>query len=109
MIHDLSYVSVRISICFKDIELGIGTAFFYLYEGETYLITNWHNVSGREPDTLKCKHRDAAIPDRLLVTIPYFAPYDDNRLVPIQWDDQIFCLYNDNLDLAPFSISLVRQ
>lgn len=27
--------------------VSTGTAFYYEFEGETYLVTNWHNISGR--------------------------------------------------------------
>jgi hypothetical protein len=36
----LSEVPFRISMCFKDIQLAIGTAFTYSYEGQLYLVTN---------------------------------------------------------------------
>ncbi len=70
-IHDpLSYVSLRISMYFNHVKLATGTAFIYLYEEKPYLITNWHNVSGREPSTLKAKNSACAIPNRIFVEVP---------------------------------------
>jgi hypothetical protein len=68
--HSLTYVPIHITIRFGDIELGIGTAFFYSVEGKDYLITNWHNVSGRRPWDEKLISKDGAIPNNLLVRIP---------------------------------------
>ena len=47
--HELTYVPIHITIRFTDAELGIGTAFFYSFDGKDYLITNWHNVTGKDP------------------------------------------------------------
>jgi Trypsin-like peptidase domain len=84
-------------MCFKDIELGIGTAFFYLYEKNTYLITNWHNVTLREPETLKCKSKHAAIPDRLLIHTPSFFQHESGSQA-IRWDNLTLPLYEDEGD-----------
>lgn len=66
----LNWVPFRIRICFKEHELGIGTAFFYLHNGKSYLITNWHNVSGRKPSDNKPISKQAAIPDNLVLEVP---------------------------------------
>jgi len=91
-----SWVPLPISMCFKDTEIAIGTAFFYLYEGASYLVTNWHNVTGREPDTFRCKSSQAAIPDRLHIKIPYIQDQSEARL--IEWRTQIIPLYEDEGD-----------
>ena len=96
----LSEVPFRISICFKDTQLAIGTAFTYSYEGQLYLVTNWHNVTGREPSTLKLKSKDAAIPDRLRIEIPAIveAPGTKNsafEMIQMEWREVEFLLYED--------------
>nr|WP_256444462.1 trypsin-like peptidase domain-containing protein [Aestuariibacter sp. A3R04] len=55
---------------FDGIDLGIGTAFFYLSGNDSYIITNWHNVTGRHPETGKILHKDLAVPNKLVLHIP---------------------------------------
>ena len=45
------YVACPFQIQMCDLQGGIslGTAFFYECEGETFVITNWHNVTGKHP------------------------------------------------------------
>ena len=48
-----SYIACPFQIQMCDLQGGIslGTAFFYDCEGETFAITNWHNVTGKHPLT----------------------------------------------------------
>lgn len=92
-----SWVPLRITMYFKETEIAIGTAFFYLYKGKSYLVTNWHNVTGREPDTLKCKSLQAVIPDRLHIKIPYSIKHESGPK-QIQWRTRILLLYEDDGD-----------
>jgi len=54
---------------YREVTLGIGTAFLYYFneDREFYLVTNWHNVTGRNPVTLELIHSDGAIPDKIEV------------------------------------------
>ena len=47
------YIACPFQIQMCDLQGGIslGTAFFYECEGETFVITNWHNVTGKHPLT----------------------------------------------------------
>ena len=47
------YVACPFQIQMCDLQGGfsLGTAFFYEYEHETFIITNWHNVTGKDPLT----------------------------------------------------------
>lgn len=54
---------------FNDQELALGTGFFYEDGGKYYLITNWHNVAGRKPDTLKPLDKNASIPNRIVFSL----------------------------------------
>jgi hypothetical protein len=69
--HNLTFVPIHITIRFKEAELGVGTAFFFVAGKKDYLITNWHNVSGRRPSDKQLISKVAAIPDNLVVRIPY--------------------------------------
>ena len=42
--------------------LGCATAFCDIWDGNRYLITNWHNVTGRDPRTGQPKATDAVVP-----------------------------------------------
>lgn len=47
--------------------LSTGTAFVVQRAGTNYLVTNWHNVAGRRPDTGQPLDPSGAIPDALVV------------------------------------------
>jgi hypothetical protein len=97
----LSEVPFRISMQFKDQSLAIGTAFIYSYKGQLYLVTNWHNITGRNPSTLKLlDEKHAAIPDRLRIEIPVMiktadTPNSDPEMLHLEWYDAYFLLYDD--------------
>lgn len=95
----MSEVPFRISMCFQDIKLATGTAFTYLHEGQLYLVTNWHNVAGREPDTLKIKDKTTlAIPDRIHIEIPVIKERN-SEIITLSLDTALeFLLYEDTGD-----------
>ncbi|MDA7888421.1 hypothetical protein N9A86_03475, partial [Akkermansiaceae bacterium] len=64
-----SLVAAKIELHYGEVPVAIGTAFYYEKGNEKYLVTNWHNVTGREPSTGKVKHSKAAIPDTLRIVI----------------------------------------
>lgn len=47
--------------------LGTATGFIVELGGDKYLITNWHVVSGRDPNTGQVKHQHGGIPDSIAV------------------------------------------
>lgn len=96
----LSCVSLRISMYFNEERLATGTAFIYLYEEKPYLITNWHNVSGREPSTLKAKHPACAIPNRIFVEVPFI----NHKTSSIIWEEHQVPIYQDDGDSPSKSI-----
>ncbi len=48
--------------------LSTATGFVVKYDGRSYLVTNWHVVSGRNPKTGQPLHHSAAVPDSLLIS-----------------------------------------
>jgi S1-C subfamily serine protease len=64
-IYSTSCLPIRMA--FGDTELGLGTGFIWQSATESYLITNWHNVTGKNPFTGKHLSETAAEPDRLRV------------------------------------------
>jgi hypothetical protein len=45
--------------------LSHGSCFFWVHAGRTFLVTNWHNLSGRNSDSGQPLHSMAALPDRI--------------------------------------------
>ena len=50
-----------------DTELAVGSGLLYRSEGEYYIVTAWHNVTGRHCETLKClDEKTLACPDNVV-------------------------------------------
>lgn len=58
-----SQVPVFIKMKFGATELAVGTAFFYRRSDGLFLISNWHNFSGRDPSTRKPLADHGGVPD----------------------------------------------
>ncbi len=59
---------MRVVPKFNQMELASATAFTVRWESQPYLITNWHVVTGRDPDSNQClDKKNAAIPNALSV------------------------------------------
>ena len=50
-IDEYSFAAKPALFCNANVGLAIGTVFFWSGNGMTYLVTNWHNVTGRNPQT----------------------------------------------------------
>lgn len=64
----ISWTTLHLHFCFEETDLVIssGTGFIYKHEDKLYLITNWHNVAGRNPITNEYLSKDTqAVPDVL--------------------------------------------
>ncbi len=48
----------QIQMCDQQGGFALGTAFFYECEGEMFIITNWHNVTGKHPLTGESLHAE---------------------------------------------------
>ncbi len=66
-IDQYSVATVPIEMFFGSTKLAIGTGFVWDASGEFFLITNWHNVSGRDPFSGQHISKTTAEPDRLRV------------------------------------------
>lgn len=74
LIDPLSASSLRVEPFFEQTALATATGFTITFKGRPYLITNWHVVSGRDPDTGACLDRNAAIPNRVFVAFHATGP-----------------------------------
>jgi hypothetical protein len=52
---------------FNETSLANGTAFVVEREDRKFLITNWHNLSGRHPETNSCISATLAVPNKVRV------------------------------------------
>lgn len=67
----LSFTSVPITMYFNETQQKLASATGFVYErGEKiYLITNWHNVTGKNPITKKQISEHGGIPDIIVLTL----------------------------------------
>jgi hypothetical protein len=61
----LSLAAVYIRLLFGDTFLANGSAFLWRHEGQAYLVSNWHNLTGRNPRDKTPMSDTAGIPDRI--------------------------------------------
>jgi Trypsin-like peptidase domain len=66
-IDQYSVAAIPIEMFFNDTNLSVGTAFVWACDEQFFLITNWHNVSGKDPNTGKHLSKTAAEPNRIRV------------------------------------------
>jgi len=66
-IDPLSVRSLLLEVKVNDHKLGNATGFVVLSGGQPYLITNWHVVSGRNPETDEVISDTGGIPDEIQV------------------------------------------
>jgi len=67
IVHPLTAISLHLEIFFNAQQLGSGTGFIVARDGEHFLITNWHVVSGRDPKTDNPLSGLAAIPNTIRI------------------------------------------
>ena len=78
----------------NGLRLGIATGFFWKYADKTYLVTNWHVVSGRNPISHIAMNEDLAVPDEM--SFPVYISANDFENV----EYKSVCLYDVNCDPA---------
>jgi hypothetical protein len=67
VIDQYSVAALPIEMFFNATNLSIGTAFVWTQDNRLFLITNWHNVSGKDPNTGKHLSKTAAEPNNIKV------------------------------------------
>src|SRR5687767_769173 len=66
-IDQYSFGSIPIEMKYNDLTLSVGTAFAWAHERHHYLITNWHCLAGRNPQTGDCLSKTGGLPNRVNV------------------------------------------
>ena len=87
IIDPLSCCSLLLELFANGQALGTATGFTVQAGASTCLITNWHVLAGRNPDTGQPCHPSAAIPDQVFVT-------HHDRDVLGRWKRCSYTLYN---------------
>ena len=96
-----SFAAFQIDLKFDAIVLAKGTAFFSSVGNRTLLLTNKHNVTGRNVQTGKClDKKNAAIPNLMSVLIPITKAYGDGFICS-HWQRYDIPLYVDNDEEKP--------
>jgi hypothetical protein len=67
--NPISFAVTYLRMSFGEQELSSGSGFFWKHSGQPFLITNWHNVSGRNPETDQPLSPTAAIPDSITFSV----------------------------------------
>ncbi len=93
MIEKISAVSVQLKMQRRSkehghIDLACGTGFFWRHNKDIYLITNWHNVSGRHFETNEpLDKKNSALPNYLETS--FYAEGEKQELIPIRSEHSI--------------------
>jgi hypothetical protein len=105
-VNALSLTSFKISMCRRSETISYGTAFVYRHNMKWYWVTNWHNVTGRQPVTLNPKNKDALdLPDQLLVEIlldrDNQSSHNHKQKIEDEWYQHKIPLYEDMKEDIP--------
>ena len=85
--HFLSQVPIKIQMKFNDVNLAICTGFFYEHDEQLYLVSNWQNFSGRNPETLQPLSNHGGIPNKAKCRLIL-------KEEILSWDDHEFALWS---------------
>ncbi len=71
----MSWVPLKLKPSFDGKELSVATGFFYEHNERSFLITNYHVVSGRHPETGDILHPHGLCPDSMVLGVATAANY----------------------------------
>ena len=78
-------------------ELSIATGFFYQHKGRSFLITNYHVVSCRHPNTGAVLNHQGIVPDTLILgVVTSVTPSAGSQMVQWKWRQLPLYLEGDN-------------
>lgn len=92
---------VHLTMRFQKTELSIGTGFIYQSESNYYIITAWHNLTGRHSESLKLLSKNSAIPDNVVVNLaismPEFGVTRHSIIIPLHDEEKsLFYIHPNN-------------
>ncbi|MGE7965109.1 hypothetical protein ACQKPC_22470 [Pseudomonas sp. NPDC089918] len=89
-----SYSVVHLKMRFNSTVLSTGSGMLYFYNQKYYIVTAWHNLTGRHPETLEIQHPHKASPNNVIVTmVREFPGMGGTRIpfiVPLSSEDETF-------------------
>lgn len=68
-IDPYSVVPLPLTLVANGQAIGQATGFFYKLDGGTYLVSNWHVLSGRDPQYGQPMHKSGAVPDSITLAL----------------------------------------
>jgi hypothetical protein len=66
-----NFAATHLTMKLGDDTLSMGSGFFWGKRDSTFLVTNWHNLSGRNPHTGQPMSKSGALPDRVELQLAY--------------------------------------
>ena len=94
----LDLVPIHLEMKFDGMPLSTATGFVVRDVYQTFLVTNWHNVTGLEPDSGRCKSPTGGIPNQIVLAAPVQSR-DAEGLVC--WKELTISLYSDDETRRP--------
>ncbi|WP_446924780.1 hypothetical protein [Klebsiella pneumoniae] len=98
---DLSSAIVHLTMRFNDQTLSTGSGVFYKRADQYYVVTAWHNVSGRNTESMECldqKYR--AVPNNIIISFKSHRQdfmIAENIMLPLYDDNNaLYYIHPDN-------------
>lgn len=81
---------VHLTMRFQETVLSIGTGFIYKHGEQYFIITAWHNVTGRHSETLDTLEINCGIPDNIVINLSVSYPGfgEIKRLITLPLSDE---------------------
>ena len=95
--HAVPHLEMR----YGDHVLASGSCFFWKVADQTFLVSNWHNFSGRDPATLAPISPTCGRPDRIaFTTFKKVSEVDEDGIYEMTIGHATVSLYQDNMEEA---------
>lgn len=93
-VHPMSLVSLLLEVRVNGRALSSASGFIVESRGASFLITNWHVVAGRDPDTGQLLSSTGAVPDELAIV--YHRVWEEDGQRRTGWHVGSECLLNED-------------
>lgn len=103
-ISEISLKTVRLDMLVEETgaSLGSATGFLCRFKGKYFLVTNWHVVTGRRPDTGEAIHKSLACPQSLVIHGSFIEDYaGDNSFTGVSHYQEPFSIYESEGQIGP--------
>lgn len=98
----LSWVPLKLKPSVNGNELSVATGFFYQHDARSFLITNYHVVSGRHPDTGEVLHSNGYCPDSMgLGVATDSGKHEQSGAQLLQWKWRTLSLFTQDEPVKP--------